>query len=958
MGQIRHRSAPGMVKANAQSEAPGDHRSAAKFSQPPFAITISYPEPLLANTSPIQELPSTSCPSYRAADARRRKSARELFEQYGIGTPSGWLSDEEDLSFSRDGNASPQRFCRVCHVCSARTWSSMHCPSCRHRLCEKCLCEVPEHTKEAHVNFSHHPSRTIKRDRARFVRLPVLTSETMPLQRTPTPQYIAANSKPAQHDVCQRSSSITRRRILDDGMTRELLKLKQPKQEAHLQTNTASSLSVRRAEVPRNQHTGSLKQNPFIIADKTKAAVTGPRTVQQAKVRETRYRECSQHNSDSDRQAVDADLECDDAMCRATHKGHYPYRHSISCTLYRSEQSERATSLAQGLPESDITNEFSSPRPQSTEDPSPDLNQTIHRHHSVGFHGSHHIAEHLEMAMGHGSHISYAKHAKRSASSTSSATSFGPVVNDKVEPSKYLEPLTPIQAITRVDSFHYSPDVVSPGHPGQESYSRKAESLEDMRTESRPKAIPPREQISSLGSNQRQRPVKTHGFQNQQNHHMLQHVQSTDMIRTGGTSARSEHLAESSNAKDQFVSERVAGSERNARPNAPEIEGEKQSKTFVPKGHLLSPPSWLKTPRRDAGNATSRLRHIDAKNHQQSSHPHAKDWKGKEVKRSKSSTHKLESARDSFSRYTVSNQDLLRVSAPSPTTAIHVTHHQRPGSWYSPPSGHMQSKPIHESSVHRANEPLISDYRDSPQAGSRQNISRFNRYLEESVSNMGYGDPPSGVSEIRVIKSRRSSLLSPSWSHLPTDQSSEHFKRFDDDHQHLHRYYANTTPRAEARPSNLVAQNSPMRDTTISHLSATSDGSQLPPQPPRIILEVSESPVSRSHSSILELGSRWSPSFASDLELHRPTPVAPPNHQCSWKDRYLALTAEIRQLKAEMSTRASLRGVDIGDTGNQDENLGLLGVTIVMHLKDRDDLVINTDLTQDFEDNTPELAGR
>ncbi|KAI1808523.1 hypothetical protein F4811DRAFT_570469 [Daldinia bambusicola] len=123
----------------------------------------------------------------------------------------------------------------------------------------------------------------------------------------------------------------------------------------------------------------------------------------------------------------------------------------------------------------------------------------------------------------------------------------------------------------------------------------------------------------------------------------------------------------------------------------------------------------------------------------------------------------------------------------------------------------------------------------------------------------------------------------------------------------------------------------------------------------------------RGGSSITVTGATATATATSELDeqlllLHRPNPIAPPNHECSWKDRYLALTAEIRLLKAELSTRASLRGPDVGYMGHvgdggvrgetedgDDDDLGIEGVTIVVHLKGRDDLVINTDLTQAAE---------
>lgn len=88
----------------------------------------------------------------------------------------------------------------------------------------------------------------------------------------------------------------------------------------------------------------------------------------------------------------------------------------------------------------------------------------------------------------------------------------------------------------------------------------------------------------------------------------------------------------------------------------------------------------------------------------------------------------------------------------------------------------------------------------------------------------------------------------------------------------------------------------------------------------------------------------------SDLDLHRPSAVAPPTHECSWRDRYMALTAEIRQLKAEMSSVTRVLETTEREVMHEDCMLGIESVTIVMHLKDKDNLVINTDLTQECED--------
>ncbi|KAI1085690.1 hypothetical protein F5B20DRAFT_12956 [Whalleya microplaca] len=934
MGQIRGRPTSSIMKSNKHSRARGGHRGLA------------------------HEPPSTSHPSGPAADARRRKSVRELFEQFGIGRPSGWLSDEEDLLLSGDGNASPRRFCRVCHLCSARTWSPMRCSSCGHRLCKKCTCEIPERSVDSHVGFSHHRSRTIKRDRTPFVQPPALTPKSKKRQQSPMPRRMTSNSRPARHNVDQRS--------VDEGAAQGSLNSKQPEKEEYLREDTTSPLSLRRAESPRKQRTGSLMQNPFIIADKeTKGAVARSPSVKQTKGQETRGRKDShQHIKNSNNQDADANVECDNVMCRATHEGHYPYRHSISCTLYRSEQSERAANLAQSSPKSSAASESPLPEPQSTEEPSPELNHTVHRYHYIGFHDHHRVDEHPIMAAGHDSHDLGASRAMKSTREAPSAASFGSVANTKAESSKHLKPLTPAQSITRVSSVYFAPDTASPGHSRLDEYLQEAESSEDTRAQSKFKTVSRGERMSLPRSNQQERLVKMRSFQIPQNHDAKKHVQST--ADSEGPSTWRERLARSSNTEDHFAGKRAANNERTERSNAPRTANKMQSETVVPRGHLLSPPSWLKTPRRDAGDARSRLRHVNTKSHERPSSPNTKDWKDKKLKHSQSSIHKFESVRDSFSRYTSAKQAFLRVAAPSPTTAMHVTHHQRPDSWHSPPSEHVQSRSIHRPYTNRAQASSSLAYQDSSLVGSQETVSRQNHQsLEESESNIAYGHPPSGLSDIRAIESRQRSLLSPSLSHSPNNQSSEHFEQFNRDHHLLRGQYRNGTSRAQAGPSNQVAENSPIRDATFSHLSTTSDGSRLPLQPLRIIPETSEGPISRGHNSLFDFGSRGDPSFTSDLELHRPTPIAPPNHYCSWKDRYLALTAEVRQLKAEIATRASLRGIGISDTGyseeqtaNQDEHLGLLGVTIVMHLKDKDDLVINTDLTQDYDDNTLDLESR
>ncbi|KAK1633569.1 hypothetical protein BDP81DRAFT_434039 [Colletotrichum phormii] len=95
---------------------------------------------------------------------------------------------------------------------------------------------------------------------------------------------------------------------------------------------------------------------------------------------------------------------------------------------------------------------------------------------------------------------------------------------------------------------------------------------------------------------------------------------------------------------------------------------------------------------------------------------------------------------------------------------------------------------------------------------------------------------------------------------------------------------------------------------------------------------------------------RLSRSLDDAVEIFSPLPIMPSNHTCSWKERYLNLTAEVRELKAEIVSRERRDApglVDVGVNVNQEDDyeLGVEGLTIVMHLRGKDDLIINTDLT-------------
>ncbi|KAK1971507.1 hypothetical protein LY78DRAFT_651679 [Colletotrichum sublineola] len=145
-----------------------------------------------------------------------------------------------------------------------------------------------------------------------------------------------------------------------------------------------------------------------------------------------------------------------------------------------------------------------------------------------------------------------------------------------------------------------------------------------------------------------------------------------------------------------------------------------------------------------------------------------------------------------------------------------------------------------------------------------------------------------------------------------------------------------------SRSTSQSLQLTKMEPDTITHVSQTSE---------TVLPKLKSVSAKETRVDSVEQVSVEPPrSCTSEVEVFSPMPIMPPNHACSWKERYLNLTAEVRQLKAEIVSQEqhnSSGRVDIETNVSQGDNdLGVEGLTIVMHLKGKDDLIINTDLTR------------
>ncbi|OTB20184.1 hypothetical protein K445DRAFT_299230 [Daldinia sp. EC12] len=718
--------------------------------------------------------------SYPATEAKKRQSACELFEQHGIRRPPGWFSDDEDLSLLGDRTAGPRRFCRICHVCSTRTWSQTHCLSCRHRLCEKCLCEVPTSTEKEHKAFSHNHSHAARQDRTQYTKPTLSTPETVQLSR----KVSRLSSRTSNSRSAQRTDLHQPSHTHDQGYSATKL---QPETSTNVDNKSAQPVAVakgytasERLDSPRGSLSmRSVKQNPFIVGDKERVKSTAESCVPESLgVRHYHCQRSAMKLGDTGPEVPDIHVECDNPMCRATHAGHYPYRHSITCALHRSEEFERSGGSTRGLSRPNKPSVANPANPQSKKDTLQSPEDTIRRRHLTGPQASYHVAEHINNGASHGT-----RHLHNSRA--------GKVVDEA-------------------------------------GYGVGGQSREFRSTET---------ECASYAD-------------------------------------REHDVADGYVVKDDETPRRTHTSD-----TAKQIQRGIQSRSFLPKSRVFSPPPWLQAPRKEAGDAKSRLHHIDIGNHGRSLHVSVMSSEGERVNH--------------------------------PQTLAYETNVERTENRQV--SSHHRCRPIRQQEVEDIKYSR-STCRSPPPACP--DISRLQQNLESSKRSYSF------VHEESRIKSAH------------TENSPIY-------------------PRNDART---------VRENGRSPLSATTRASHSPLQPRRISRGgIDERAAFRSRSAVLEPEGRKSSitvtGATSEFELHRPNPIAPPNHDCSWKDRYLALTAEIRLLKAELSTRASLRGPEVGYTGREDshavneedDGLGIEGITIVMHLKGRDDLVINTDLTQAAE---------
>ncbi|KAL0777157.1 hypothetical protein CaCOL14_006675 [Colletotrichum acutatum] len=206
----------------------------------------------------------------------RKRHARDIFAEFGIPRPSGWLSDDEEEDFSRhrDGtNSIPRHVLNTCHSCGAEVTSRTFCSTCGHAVCPQCASEIPD---DGSIDFEH----------------------TWSSHR---------NAVTSQHHT----SKVT---------------------EEHIRSSSSLETTETSKKNQRAPATVNLNENPFILADRmTKITTVEPQITDMTvgAGQASRLSDCVPRQTDLNTAETHGDYG--NPRCNATHAGHHPGRHSIAC---------------------------------------------------------------------------------------------------------------------------------------------------------------------------------------------------------------------------------------------------------------------------------------------------------------------------------------------------------------------------------------------------------------------------------------------------------------------------------------------------------------------------------------------------------------------------------------------------------------------------------------------------
>ncbi|KAH7162301.1 hypothetical protein B0J13DRAFT_633247, partial [Dactylonectria estremocensis] len=790
---------------------------------------------------PTASLPSP-CDAPSVNSTGRRQDAMEIFEQYGISRPGGWLS-EDGSDILQNSEMPHMKVFRVCHSYGEPLASRKYCPHCGHDSCLKCTSEIPDYDLErTQESIRQHEDNTLQH----------LMTETL---------HVGESDQDRRH-YTQKTVCTVHRRTPRSGTgieTPKALSRVEVKPADRLELPAKEKTAIRpTALVPQKPIATSVRNNPFLIADRqAKVGATEPKTtVMNVRAdRPSRLSDCipgrDSHSSPS--RGLRSQGKRSNANLRETLAGNHPFRHSIGSAGRRSvtkEATEPENCVAVDRGE-DFRGEQKRHSPLQSA-----LERKIDQlyHHAENLHHSQHIMEHLAA----GSRTLERTAAQQRWADAHENSTLG--TGRECPRDHSTDPDDKSMTGFEMAVHSLRRDVKMSGHIPVETHPLE----EDLVVE-------------------RELSPKSHEF-------------STDVLTRVADSARPHSIYQDS------------GSES----HADHVEA---LKTSFPVTKRTSPRAVLDKLDETSQQSFSRV----------------------QGSRGPSQAQRI-SARQTDSG------EAHQALSPKPITSRQEALSEVPGLAFERPA----LRKTHKTTEHH-------DRRDN----GALNISSWRQQLrkvdksEERPRNK-QPTPP-------VVKWRRSLSKLPPTPHSDLDRKNSC--------TFCHLSEASSSKLAEGAPRLVVDE-----------IAATPEFKQSYAANPRSsrlrLKQVELSLARRSAEDLAEKSNQAEPvvigtrevrtmkhcktlSHSSSLEetiteIHDPRPILPPNHACEWRTRCMVLSTEVDQLKSEAdgeSGRQDYVGSDVGVGANLNEHrcpeIRIEGLTIVMHMRGKDDLVINTSLKND-----------
>ncbi|KPM42596.1 hypothetical protein AK830_g3951 [Neonectria ditissima] len=320
-------------------------------------------------------LPPSSLPTHGSASVSttgKIQDAMEIFEQYGISRPAGWLSEDASAA-SGTPDMPHMKVFRVCHSCGEPLASRKYCPHCGHDSCLKCTSEIPdEELDRTHESIRQHEESTFQH----------LDKQTLHHVQTANQNHerstLTAVDIVRQQETSESGTGVETPKALPELDSISSKEIQIPVEDKIV---THSAPSVPKPIVSSR----SVKNNPFFIADKlTKSGATEPTT--------------TARNALANRPVPPSDCVPRREIHRSSNhsKTHAdnPPRYDIGCRVRESVAQQAVDSESSEVADLDEESTGHSPSHSSLQDPVERKIDQLY-HHAEDLHRSQHIVEHL-----------------------------------------------------------------------------------------------------------------------------------------------------------------------------------------------------------------------------------------------------------------------------------------------------------------------------------------------------------------------------------------------------------------------------------------------------------------------------------------------------------------------------------------------------------------------------------